>query len=102
EGERHADTPESEARGVAEELRVCGCRERGVQPGCVRDVADARAQPPPLPERIEPEYREAARCRARGGGDDAKQCRLARAVLTQHGQVLARVNGKVDHVKRDL
>src|SRR6266550_4330205 len=66
------------------------------------DEADLLPQTSALSERVESHDLEAAGGRARGGGENTKQSRLACAVLTQHRHVLAGVNGEVDRLQRDL
>src|SRR6266849_5878592 len=106
-GETHEVEHLGDARPVdtlqsAEELEVFGGRQRGVQPRTMSNETNSRSQPPAFNHRVQTKNLEASRRRAGGRGKDAQQRRLARAVLTQHREVLAAVDGDVDCVECHL
>src|SRR3989454_7451802 len=66
------------------------------------DVAEVVAKAAPLAEPVEPRDLEPARGRPQSRREDAKQGRLARPVVAEHRDVLARVQDQVDPLERKL
>src|SRR5437773_1453802 len=100
--DRLEDLVDPRSRGalqLAEELEVLRGRQRRIEAERVAGVAEVVAQPPALSVGIESCDLEAAGGRPHRGRKDAQQGGLAGTVLTEHRDMLTRVDHEVDAVE---